>query len=90
MSGGKSLITDWSAPLALAMYPLVLLNVVPAGQRVAEFLEFLRVNKGIDQSQVHIIGHSLGAHVGMQDKKYYNVHTYLGILDKFLQFSNRP
>lgn len=64
MSGGVSEITDLSAPLALAMYPLVLLNVPPAGQRVADFLEFLRVNKNIDQSQVHIIGHSMGAHIG--------------------------
>jgi hypothetical protein len=44
-------------------YVNVLGNVGPAGGRVADFLEFLRKNVNIDQSKVHIIGHSLGAHI---------------------------
>jgi len=46
-------------------YITVLGNVGPAGGRVADFLEFLRANRNIDQSQVYIIGHSLGAHIGI-------------------------
>jgi hypothetical protein len=63
LSGGTSGITDFSAPLAILLYPFVLPNVVPVGQRVASFLEFLRVHGEVDQTKVYIIGHSLGVHV---------------------------
>ncbi|ODM96873.1 Lipase member H [Orchesella cincta] len=46
-----------------AVYLKVLENVGPVAQRTADFLNFLKTEKGIDYSQVHIIGHSLGAHI---------------------------
>jgi predicted esterase len=47
-----------------AAYSSVLDNVGPTGRRVAEFINFLKTNKNIDPSKVHIVGHSLGAHIG--------------------------
>jgi pancreatic triacylglycerol lipase len=45
-------------------YITVLGNVGPAGQRLAEFINFLKVNKNIQFADVTIVGHSLGAHIG--------------------------
>ncbi|OXA44057.1 Pancreatic triacylglycerol lipase [Folsomia candida] len=64
LSGGDTGLLDLSALLATTMYPIVLLNVPPVGKRVAEFIQFLSLKKGISQSQVWIIGHSLGSHIG--------------------------
>jgi hypothetical protein len=51
-------------PLATASaYISALGNVGPVGQRLAEFIEFLRVNKNIQFRDITIIGHSLGAHI---------------------------
>jgi len=47
-----------------AAYSTVLNNVGPVGLRVAEFINLLKTQKNIDPSQIHIIGHSLGAHIG--------------------------
>lgn len=44
-------------------YAGVLGNVGPVGKRVAEFIQHLQLNYGVDASQVHVVGHSLGAHV---------------------------
>jgi len=44
-------------------YITVLGNVGPVGSRVADFLNFVKTTKNIDFSQIHIIGHSLGAHI---------------------------
>ncbi|ODM92880.1 putative endothelial lipase, partial [Orchesella cincta] len=55
---------DLSNPLNTATsYLTVISNVEPIGQRVADFLDFLRANKQIQFSDVTVIGHSLGAHV---------------------------
>ncbi|CAL8085867.1 unnamed protein product [Orchesella dallaii] len=63
-------------PLATASaYISALGNVGPVGQRLAEFIEFLRVSKQIEFSAVTIIGHSLGAHIagatGVNTKSKY-------------------
>jgi len=63
LSGGDTGLLDINTLAATTMYPLVLLNVPPTGQRVADFLQFLSVNVNIPQSSVWIIGHSLGAHI---------------------------
>jgi len=46
-----------------AAYIKVLNNVGPVGQRLAEFCNFLRTEKNIGFGDIHIIGHSLGAHI---------------------------
>lgn len=85
LSGGDTGLLDLSALLATTMYPIVLLNVPPVGKRVAEFIQFLSLKKGISQSQVWIIGHSLGSHIGIF------VVNGLMILNLFIRFcpSNR-
>jgi len=65
LSGGTSGFTAISltSTAALALYPLVILNVPIVGFRVADFLNFLGVNAGISAANVWIIGHSVGAHI---------------------------
>ncbi|CAL8104440.1 unnamed protein product [Orchesella dallaii] len=46
-----------------ATYRTAIQNVAVVGQRVADFLNFLRANKQIQFSDVIIVGYSLGAHV---------------------------
>jgi pimeloyl-ACP methyl ester carboxylesterase len=61
---------DWS-PLAsgpLLLYPvaylLVVKNSIPiVAQRVADFIGFLRANNYTTPNKIHVVGHSLGAHV---------------------------
>ncbi|CAL8118016.1 unnamed protein product [Orchesella dallaii] len=43
-------------------YIVAFSNCATAGQRIAEFFEFLRVNKQIEFSDMTIISHSLGCH----------------------------
>lgn len=45
-------------------YSKVLNNVGPVGARVADFIAFIQREKNISPSQVWIVGHSLGAHIG--------------------------
>jgi len=61
LSGGTSgfTLTSLTTPAALALYPAALPNVQIVGQRVADFIRFL----GVDPSNVHIVGHSMGAHI---------------------------
>lgn len=50
-----------------AAYSKVLANVGPVGSRIADVINFIVTTKNILPSQINIIGHSLGAHIG---KKY--------------------
>nr|ATU82405.1 venom lipase [Lethocerus distinctifemur] len=53
---------DWSM-LSKTMYNMAKAYVAPVGEYVAEMLEYLVKNYHISLADVHIIGHSLGAHV---------------------------
>ncbi|OXA61527.1 Endothelial lipase [Folsomia candida] len=44
-------------------YLFVLGNVGPVGRKVAEFVNYLAKVASIEPSQMHVIGHSLGAHI---------------------------
>jgi len=61
LSGGTSGFTAISltSNAAYILYPAVLLNIQVVGTRLAEFIGFL----GASPSNIHIVGHSLGAHV---------------------------
>ncbi|XP_021961516.1 pancreatic triacylglycerol lipase [Folsomia candida] len=82
MSGGHSPLLAGNLPYAMyVLAPIVAANVPPVGVRVAEFVEFLRVNKRIERKNVHIIGHSMGAHIAGNAGKYSNVvYTPIGRL----------
>ncbi|CAL8113408.1 unnamed protein product [Orchesella dallaii] len=62
-------------------YLKVLNNVGPVAQRTADFLEFLKNEKGISFSHVHIIGHSLGAHIAGATGLWVT-NKYGGLIDR--------
>ncbi|KAF8786161.1 phospholipase A1 member A-like [Argiope bruennichi] len=51
--------TDYNQP----PYFLACLNTVAVGRDLADFIHFLQNNTGIEAKDIHLIGHSLGAHV---------------------------
>ncbi|KAK3921939.1 Pancreatic triacylglycerol lipase, partial [Frankliniella fusca] len=53
---------NW-ADIDTIVYPLSSYHVPLIGQRVAYLLDFLRLMYGVPLSSVHVIGHSLGAHI---------------------------
>lgn len=77
------IIVDWgqlSTPragqLSSVLYPLVVGNVPRAGEKLADFILYLRSNDFISNlNLVHIIGFSLGAHVSLC---YVNVSAIHG------------
>ncbi|XP_058065811.1 pancreatic lipase-related protein 2-like [Anopheles bellator] len=65
------LVGDWTNASAL-LYPVARELVQPVGYRIASILSRLMHLLGIDYSQVHIIGHSLGAHVAGNVGNYFS------------------
>lgn len=55
------IVVDWKR-LASYIYFDAVNNTVPVGTYIGQFLEFLEENF-INLSTVHLIGHSLGAHI---------------------------
>nr|CAD7398090.1 unnamed protein product [Timema cristinae] len=55
-------MVDWSAGASNILYNLAKDDVVSVGERIAALLDFLS-EQGLDQTKVHITGHSLGAHI---------------------------
>ncbi len=61
---------------SLPLYNAVVPNVPVVGRRLAEFLVFLQKNGELSgPDRVHLIGHSLGAHVSGMAGMYYNQTT---------------
>ena len=56
-------------------YQLAHANVPKVGRRVAEFILFLKNHSFIIESQVHIIGFSLGAHVSSNAGAFVQFHA---------------
>lgn len=54
---------DWSSISMNYLYPLVAKQVKYVGKSVATFLKVLSETFGVKGEQIHLIGHSLGAHV---------------------------
>uniref|UniRef100_A0A182XJG6 Lipase domain-containing protein n=1 Tax=Anopheles quadriannulatus TaxID=34691 RepID=A0A182XJG6_ANOQN len=65
------LVADWS-PVAVLHYPTARDLVLPVGNHLGSILARFMKRLGIEPSQVHVIGHSLGAHIAG------NVGRYLG------------
>ena len=56
-------MVDWEV-LAAGQYPVVVTNLNHVGTCVAEFIRYLQnVTSTSFQESLHVIGHSLGAHV---------------------------
>lgn len=55
------IVFDWGKG-ASGLYPAATLNVADAGHFLASVVDWL-VDEGLSISNVHLMGHSLGAHV---------------------------
>uniref|UniRef100_A0A182N1V2 Lipase domain-containing protein n=1 Tax=Anopheles dirus TaxID=7168 RepID=A0A182N1V2_9DIPT len=55
-------VVDWS-PVATLLYPTARELVLPVGNRIGSIVAHFVGRLGIDNKQVHVIGHSLGAHI---------------------------
>lgn len=57
------LAVDWSELLAMPIYFMSVSNMMGAAERVAEVVDFMVKTGILDLDRLHIIGHSLGAHL---------------------------
>lgn len=53
---------DWY-PLSQLFYPLARSAVSPVGRYTAKFVDFLVLDIGVSSKSIHLVGHSLGAHI---------------------------
>lgn len=56
------IIVDWSAIARNMLYPIPMYNTKNVGKYIAKFIDFL-IEHGSNPDNIHVIGHSLGAHV---------------------------
>lgn len=56
------ILVDWSTIASNIMYPIPAIETKQVGEHVAKMIDFLADN-GLDVNKLHMIGHSLGAHV---------------------------
>ncbi|CAG2069282.1 unnamed protein product, partial [Timema podura] len=61
-SSENVIVTDWSGP-ASGLYSTSRRAVKNVGEYVAQFIDFLVLFGGVNPSKIHLVGHSLGAHV---------------------------
>ncbi|XP_053663955.1 pancreatic lipase-related protein 2-like [Anopheles marshallii] len=64
------LVADWSQ-VAYLLYPKAREQALPVANRIGKILLRFIERVGIDHSQVHIIGHSLGAHIAGNVGRYF-------------------
>ncbi|CAG2066036.1 unnamed protein product, partial [Timema podura] len=65
MSSGEAvnvIMMDWSTGASNLVYEVCRERVVPSGEYLATLINFL-VSKGMNTANLHIAGHSLGAHI---------------------------
>lgn len=54
---------DWSE-VAGQIYPIARIAVTPMGMYLAQWLDWLVTEAEVPLSSIHVVGHSLGAHIG--------------------------
>lgn len=62
MEDANVILVDWSTIASDILYPIPAIKTKQVGEHVARMVDFL-ANNGLDINEVHMIGHSLGAHV---------------------------
>ncbi|XP_049306971.1 phospholipase A1 VesT1.02-like [Bactrocera dorsalis] len=81
---------DWSDKAQTLNYAASVLRVPGVGKQVATFIDFLNQEGGLSFDQVHVIGHSLGAHVsGIAGKnvRYGRIQQITGLDPALPMFS---
>ncbi|CAL4158439.1 unnamed protein product, partial [Meganyctiphanes norvegica] len=63
---------DWAAGEYTAGYYVIQARVVDVGKDVGKLLTFLEEEKAISPAMIHVIGHSLGAHISGFAGKFLN------------------
>lgn len=58
------IVVDWGAGANTINYIAARRRVKPVGLQVGKFIDFLVIDGGMKLTDLMIIGHSLGAHVG--------------------------
>ncbi|CAL1269472.1 unnamed protein product [Larinioides sclopetarius] len=73
------IIVNWTQ-YNQGLYPFAVKNGYLVGIEVGNFINFLTNEKGVDPTDVHLIGHSLGAHVsGVAGKQVPNLGRISGL-----------
>lgn len=72
------IMVDWSKP-ASALYPLSAVYTTDVGKYVGELIVDLHKTYNISLTNVHLIGHSLGAHISGYAGKYVKEQTGIQI-----------
>ncbi|XP_026466677.1 pancreatic lipase-related protein 2-like [Ctenocephalides felis] len=76
------IVVDWTASSNTINYISAVNAVTPTALKVAEMIDFLAENAGIKTNDVHMAGHSLGAHVvgvAGRNVKSGKIHTVVGL-----------
>lgn len=74
-----SVITvDWGSGSGFP-YSQASANTRVVGAEIARLLNFLRANAGVSLDKIHLIGHSLGAHIaGYAGRRVRNINRITG------------
>ncbi|XP_060527866.1 lipase member H-B-like [Cylas formicarius] len=56
-------VVDWSRISKNIFYPIPMMATWEVGNHIAKYLNYLTDNLGVDPGDIHMVGHSLGAHV---------------------------
>ncbi|GBN30261.1 Hepatic triacylglycerol lipase [Araneus ventricosus] len=73
------ILVDWSRYNGHP-YLLAVLNAIPVGKKIAEFIDFMNKHTEARYSSFHVIGHSLGAHIsGIVGKHSNNLARITGL-----------
>lgn len=76
------IVVDWSEGASSINYAKSRNSIKYVGYKVAKFIEFMKINAGLSIEQLHLVGHSLGAHIcGMAGKYVENdyLNTIVGL-----------
>lgn len=76
------IVVDWSEGASMYKYSQSRNSVKYVGSKVAEMVDFLKTNAQLNLDTLHLVGHSLGAHIcGLTGKllKDYILNTIIGL-----------
>lgn len=74
---------DWGSLAKNSLYPWSALSTRYVGRQTAKFLDACTKSYGVQRDRMHLIGHSLGAHVVGYTGMFMNseVHRITGMLE---------